>query len=930
MKDSTVQLGRAFENEIRSLLVLAGYRVECNVTIYGQEIDIVASKEDPLARSLNVAIECKFLTDTNRSVSNQDVFNFITAYDALSRKARFTHGLIVTNARFSQHALRAAESHEKISLRTQTELQDELFGIGAILRLWRERYNQRGISHAYLALEARDLQQQKSTKDIVGEICHRCVASPTRLFIVLGDFGRGKTTICERLVYEFANSYLQNGTGLFPVLLQLRYLRDAHTLNAFVLNEIEARLNAKISIDVFWQLHRDNRLILLLDGFDEIASHATEVERTQNILRLLPLLDSRNPTVLTSRPSHFRSLSELDAVLSSAFDDAAWRGAPEVKQSRRRDVYATDLRKRHAQLMKNRFIEEWKRRPFEEPGQIFELQPLSRDQVIQYLEKHADEIDNVYGVTPAELYKKISGVYDLSDLIRTPLLLDMILVVLLEEPIEIEDPNLTIGPAALYKNYVEMQLHRDWSKGPGRQFLTREERLMFARSMALIMLHKSALDVRYDEIVTCAKENGMLSKSFRKSLFDGQLEAVCADIQVCAFLTLKGTDLFEFVHKSFMEYFLADLIREQIALREDVPLLHEDLNAEVLYFLGSMCLFDRALPVELRHQMINFGARSGVRYRSNLIAAQLYAKDHLEEEVFARAELKRLKLRDKKLSHCQFHAFRFDYCTFDTFEFAWCRLNDLEFLRCSGHRIGFFNCDGRVRMESGVDALEVDGGALDIHLTEELGTIEIKRSKCRVLGNGSIKSGIISDSSVIFDARVCNNLVWQGIEFSGARMVVDFLTQGASSTLEDVDVLAERLRRAPAGLAFRGCKFRDCRFSWLPLDGTSLERVLASDAGDGVILVHSIPDSAKTLRRIFGLSISGSGGPEDLAVYRDYLLVPNEAVVLRTLLGIIRQKGACLTDAREILRTEGLVDAVRTELRAFKARRIDTPPRESS
>jgi hypothetical protein len=288
-------------------------------------------------------------------------------------------------------------------------------------------------------------------------------------------------------------------------------------------------------------------------------------------------------------------------------------------------------------------------------------------------------------------------VYDISDLMTRPLLLKLIIDVLLLAQIDIRDPNLSIGPSALYRLYIDAHLAIDWSKGTSRHFLTKEERLAFAKGMALAMLYgDGTLSVAYNDIINMIIKTLKAFPKDRRELLITQTEEVCTDVRVCSFLKLKGNNMFEFIHKSFMEYFIAEQIREHLYFKGFVDLLAVNLNHEILYFLGSFALVEADLRYLLLHQLKRDDQRSTSLYRRNVAGAILYSGKLVRGYTFENVLLDRLKFKKIIWEDGELAKVVFDGVIAEVIELENCRCKDVFLQECEIGNMNLILCVGEM------------------------------------------------------------------------------------------------------------------------------------------------------------------------------------------------------------------------------------------
>jgi len=117
--------------------------------------------------------------------------------------------------------------------------------------------------------------------------------------VLLGEPGAGKTTCLRRLVYE-ASLRSDQPVDTLPVYLQLREFGAADLTVEHLRNKLASQLDSAAQADEFGWPHYGGRIVLLLDGLDEIAH---EDERTA-LLEGIRTLCAQAPSIriiVTSR-----------------------------------------------------------------------------------------------------------------------------------------------------------------------------------------------------------------------------------------------------------------------------------------------------------------------------------------------------------------------------------------------------------------------------------------------------------------------------------------------------------------------------------------------------------------------------------------------------------------------------------------------------
>ncbi len=118
--------------------------------------------------------------------------------------------------------------------------------------------------------------------------------------VIVGESGIGKSSLLVQIAREFAGACLRNESTLVPILVKLGQYTRTNTLWRLISNQL-GRGKISYSHEDISTLLRQNRLILLLDAFDEVIDDYLHelVQEIESILR-----DFHCSLVITSR--HFR------------------------------------------------------------------------------------------------------------------------------------------------------------------------------------------------------------------------------------------------------------------------------------------------------------------------------------------------------------------------------------------------------------------------------------------------------------------------------------------------------------------------------------------------------------------------------------------------------------------------------------------------
>lgn len=172
-----------------------------------------------------------------------------------------------------------------IALRTITELEDQLVDLRACAAAVRRTFEDSELSRVYVPPHV--VTPEGKTVDGLEHVM-RWIAgnvAGSRLLLVRGDPGSGKTGFLRRLSYELALRAEADPTSPTPILIELRQAVAGATLESLLQQQLRTAIGWHGNPEAILYLLHAGRVILLLDGFDEMAASSREGAEEQ--LRLL-------------------------------------------------------------------------------------------------------------------------------------------------------------------------------------------------------------------------------------------------------------------------------------------------------------------------------------------------------------------------------------------------------------------------------------------------------------------------------------------------------------------------------------------------------------------------------------------------------------------------------------------------------------------
>ena len=156
-----------------------------------------------------------------------------------------------------------------------------------------------------------DRSSSEVREDLVEELLRQVGADHGRFALVLGDFGRGKTFA----LHEVARRIPVELPHLVPLLIELRALDKAHSVDGLVAAHLANHGEDLIDLKAFRYMLREGRIVLLFDGFDELVTRVTYERAADHRDTLLQAAEGKAKIVVASRTQYFQSHEQVLTAL---------------------------------------------------------------------------------------------------------------------------------------------------------------------------------------------------------------------------------------------------------------------------------------------------------------------------------------------------------------------------------------------------------------------------------------------------------------------------------------------------------------------------------------------------------------------------------------------------------------------------------------
>ena len=304
-----------FAQWVRDWLAVTNYVIKDFQIRGGRQADVTVELRVKVgARTLvqRILVRCIY-----REISVADVHEMQIE---LTESTELTDGWLISPRRVSQVARDEAAKQENLAVYTFDELIDEHANWDRYFTWLEEGAKQRGVDRYYVDLSCAKDDIDPETKENLGtshyervdDYIGQWLDDPAKEHIsILGEFGTGKTWFCLHYAHEAMQAYkVAKEAGRqrprLPVLIPLRDYAKAVSVESlfseFFFRKHEIGLPG---YRAFEQLNRMGKLLLIFDGFDEMADKINRQKQVDNFWELARIVVPGAKAILTCRTEHF-------------------------------------------------------------------------------------------------------------------------------------------------------------------------------------------------------------------------------------------------------------------------------------------------------------------------------------------------------------------------------------------------------------------------------------------------------------------------------------------------------------------------------------------------------------------------------------------------------------------------------------------------
>ena len=443
-------------------------------------------------------------------------------------------------------------------------------------------------------------EERRPVEDALVEIRAFLGDPRSRLVLILGSFGTGKTFLLKELARRIEAEH----GSLAPILVEMRALEKARTLA-----ELLAQHFARLSFDRFdlpavRYMIEQGRVALLFDGFDELALRVASYDRAaEHLQTVIEAAGGNAKIVITSRTQHFESDQQVKTALRNRIEIV--------------------------------------------PGlRIARLQPFDKPKIRQYLtkllgnERKADA-----------RFKLIEDIEDLMGLSANPRMLSFIAEIDEQELQGARDRSGKITSASLYRmilgRWIDFELNRTNPRGAPAS-LQAEVIWKAVTELAFSLWRKTDPTVSVDELV---EESGRTLQILGDSRF--RPEQAAHQVGSGSLLVRDEEGRFSFIHQSVMEWLVAQRVASLLPSQEAIAGLAErEISPLMADFIGSLSE-DREKLVDWARAILRGDAASQAKANVELVLNRLGVTDLFSVRL-AGATLRGADFSERDLSDADF------------------------------------------------------------------------------------------------------------------------------------------------------------------------------------------------------------------------------------------------------------------------------------
>jgi hypothetical protein len=262
---------------------------------------------------IGILVECKWKFQQDDKVNSEDVRKFHGSFDVFNSEPLYgnaNQAFLVTNTQFAPQAIEVAK-RLRIQLFSFQDLINNLVNLESYWDSLIQQYENSHLDGHYISLQA------TSGSTLLSDITEKLIQH--NALVILGDYGSGKTSFCLKLCHSLARSAKLGKATPLPFYIQLKEYNKAITMDSLITNLLINHCHIpNANIHTFRELLQSVEVLLIFDGFDEIAQRVDFSTKYKVFNELCSYAIGNTKILVTCRPNFFNQREEFLRIFKSS------------------------------------------------------------------------------------------------------------------------------------------------------------------------------------------------------------------------------------------------------------------------------------------------------------------------------------------------------------------------------------------------------------------------------------------------------------------------------------------------------------------------------------------------------------------------------------------------------------------------------------
>ncbi|VVE67767.1 hypothetical protein PAN31117_02747 [Pandoraea anapnoica] len=538
---TTVERGDKFRDAIAAILRTKYPDVLTEVRKGSKKVDIVFSRNE-FGRRITFGVECK---DYSRPLTKDNLLAIYSDYGPLVESKLLDHVLIVASKDISADPRAYVDSVRWLSFQTDRQLEADLLGLREYIEILGELFNEDELESYYV--EARLVGQSQSASSYIENWLYDSKPSP---LAIMGGYGKGKTSFAKRLVSTQARRYLADPTERMPVLIRLGQVVHETQLEGLFGKEFTSRQPATdFRFRTLEHLNQMGRLLIVLDGFDEMKHAMSAADFRSNFREFNRLIQKNSKILILGRPN----------AIPTEARDLVFRGIRGFGVN--------------SQVVDPTF-RQWTE---------VEIDFFNESEITQFLRNYLKHLATTNETIPSEEFvdQRLREIRQevSEDLLRRPVHAKIVAELASDPTFDLRG----FTQHTLYAQFMRRLIERDVEEKQARRDIGVADRLKFQKELAWWCWTKSGDGQGFFD-------RDQVPRALLDGLPDGKSidpETKLAEYLVSTLTEEKDAGILFFAHRSFQEFLVAERAREWTPSAEQHVQLANALTVDIREFLEA-------------------------------------------------------------------------------------------------------------------------------------------------------------------------------------------------------------------------------------------------------------------------------------------------------------------------------------------------------